>query len=413
MQMLRTAPVFAVCMIGACATGDFAGEPRTKPNGGAGGAPSISNDAATAARGGATLAGLGGMNTAGRGVALGGTSAMGGHATASQGSSGGSAKGTGGANAAVARGGAPGAGGASAASGRGGAVASGGAYSVVGRGGALGAGGASSVVGRGGASGASGPTTSGSTPVLPAVSGECPNFATGNVTVGGIPIMLKVGAKKEGTGSLIFYWHGTGSSPLIELGFMFPTAVINEVLAEGGIIAAFNGTTGTGGDCSGTMIFSKDDFKIADQIAACAVQNYNIDPRRIYSTGCSAGGLQSGCMAVLRSSYLAAAVPNSGGLVFQQPLQDAKHVPALMTMHGGASDVVVVSFSQTSATCDAAMKTAGGFVVNCNHGGGHCGAPAALYAAGWEFMKAHPFGVSPDPYASGLPSDFPTSCKIY
>jgi hypothetical protein len=51
--------------------------------------------------------------------------------------------------------------------------------------------------------------------------------------------------------------------------------------------------------------------------------------------------------------------------------------------------------------------------VNCNHGGGHCGAPAALYTAAWEFMKAHPFGVKPLPYAAGLPATFPTYCKIY
>jgi poly(3-hydroxybutyrate) depolymerase len=176
---------------------------------------------------------------------------------------------------------------------------------------------------------------------------------------------------------------------------------------------SFQGSLGTGGDCSGTAAFSKDDFKVADLIAACAVRDYAIDPRRIYATGCSAGGLQSGCMAALRSSYIAAVAPNSGGEVFKETLQDSKHVPALMTMHGGSSDVVVVSFASTSATCDAQMKAAGGFVVNCDHGGGHCSAPAALYTAAWEFMKAHPFGVTPEPYSSGLPASFPSYCKVY
>jgi hypothetical protein len=108
-------------------------------------------------------------------------------------------------------------------------------------------------------------------------------------------------------------------------------------------------------------------------------------------------------MAEMRSSYIAAAVPNSGGEVTRQTIQDPSRVPAVMTMHGGASDMVIVSFATTSATYDAQIKAAGGFVVNCNHGGGHCQAPAALYAAGWEFMKAHPFGVDPEPYSSGLP----------
>jgi hypothetical protein len=118
-------------------------------------------------------------------------------------------------------------------------------------------------------------------------------------------------------------------------------------------------------------------------------------------------------MGALRSSYIAATVPNSGGVVTKQPIQDASRVPAVMTMHGGASDQVVVSFASTSATYDTQMKAAGSFVVNCNHGGGHCRAPAALYSAGWEFMKAHPFGVEPEPYSSGLPATFPDYCATF
>jgi hypothetical protein len=81
----------------------------------------------------------------------------------------------------------------------------------------------------------------------------------------------------------------------------------------------------------------------------------------------------------------------------QQPLESTSQTPAIMTMHGGSSDVVIVSFSQTSATLDAQMKNAGSFVINCNHGGGHCQAPAALYTAAWQFMQAHPYGVAPEP----------------
>jgi predicted esterase len=257
------------------------------------------------------------------------------------------------------------------------------------------------------------PSGDGGAPVLPAIMGECPQFKTGTATIGGLSgISLSVGEKKQGTGSLVFYWHGTGSSSS-EASLMVPAAVRNEILAQGGIIVAPQGSLGSGGDCSGTSTFSKDDFKVMDLIAACAVRDHGIDPRRIYTTGCSAGGLQAGCMAELRSSYIAAAVPNSGGVVFPNPLQDPKHVPAVMTMHGGSSDMVIVTFSETSKTLDDQFKKAGGYVVNCNHGGGHCGAPAPLYTAGWEFMKAHPFGVTPEPYASMIPSSFPNYCKAY
>jgi hypothetical protein len=257
-----------------------------------------------------------------------------------------------------------------------------------------------------------GPGSVGS-PAIPAVSGDCPTFATGTVSVGGLGnISLQVGPKQSGTGSLVFYWHGTGSNAG-EVNLLLPAQARQDILSSGGIIVSFGATTGTGGDCSGTATFSKDDFAIADQIAACAVRDYGIDPTRIYTTGCSAGGLQAGCMGALRSSYIAAVVPNSGGEVFQLPIEDAAHVPSVMTMHGGSSDMVVVAFSQTSATYDTQMKKAGGFVVNCDHGGGHCQAPAALYNAGWEFMKAHPFGVEPEPFAAGLPASFPSFCSTF
>ena len=251
-------------------------------------------------------------------------------------------------------------------------------------------------------------------PIIPPVMGECPTFTTGTKTINGLGgISFQVGAKVEGTptGALVFYWHGTGSSSFESANF----PGTSELMSTGGILVAFSGSTGTGGDCSGTGTFSLDDYKIADQIVACAVQDHNIDARRIYATGCSAGGLFAGCMGIERSSYLAATVPNSGGVTIGYgPIQDPTRIPAVMTMHGGAADVVIVTFSETSHAYDSLMlKHESPMVINCNHGGGHCGAPGALYASGWQFMKDHPFGKRPSPYAAGLPADFHDSCEIW
>lgn len=250
-------------------------------------------------------------------------------------------------------------------------------------------------------------------PTIPAINGACPVFKTGTVSVGGLGgIALVVGPKASGpTAPLVFYWHGTGGN---SNDYTFQaSSLANEVTSEGGILVSFQGSTGTGGDCSGTGIFSMDDFKIADQIVACAIRDHNIDPHRIYSTGCSAGGLQTGCMATERSSYLAAAAPNSGGILVPQTFDEPSHVPALMTMHGGTQDWVIVYFSMTSDNLDTQFKNAGGFVIDCEHGGGHCAAPAALYRSVWEFFKAHPFGVAPEPYESGIPSSFPSYCRVF
>jgi poly(3-hydroxybutyrate) depolymerase len=152
---------------------------------------------------------------------------------------------------------------------------------------------------------------------------------------------------------------------------------------------------------------------MAEEILACAVQQLNIDTRRIYTGGCSAGGLQAGAMEYGRSSYLAGTMPNSGGTVFPYKLEDPSHVPALITTHGAmGSDVVGIDFSTTSARETTDIAALGGVAADCDHGGGHCGAPSDYIAAQWQFLKDHPFGVSPDPYAAGLPASFPSGCKI-
>jgi hypothetical protein len=277
-----------------------------------------------------------------------------------------------------------------------------------GAGGAMPIGGAGGMSGSGGSTG-SGPVMTAKDPVLPEITGDCPDLSGGTIDFGSLGgISVQAGAKSNGGGSLIFYWHGTGSSSF-EVGEFGGTS---DVLANGGIIIAPSSTGGQGGDCSGTGTFSIGDMDTADQIAACAVKNNGIDPHRIYTTGCSAGGLMAACFAQMRSGYVAAAAPNSGGLIFPMQFGNPGHTPALMTMHGGDADFVGIYFRDSSKTADDAFKQAGGFVINCDHGGGHCGAPGDLQAAAWQFMKDHPFGISPEPYTS-VPANFPSYCKIY
>ena len=257
----------------------------------------------------------------------------------------------------------------------------------------------------------------GDAPTLPEIMGECPSFMDGAsiMVAGHRRIQIVAGAAGKG-GPLLFAWHGTGGSASGALR-QIPQGVQREIVEAGGIIAAFNGSDSSGaeGDCSGTGAHNVADFKAADQIAACAVKNHGIDARRIYATGCSAGGLQSGCMAFERSSYLAAAAPNSGGIVGRRQWQDMSS-PAIFTMHGSQSgDVVIVAFADTSRTLDTAAKDHGSFVVNCNHNGGHCAASGELHTAAWEFMKAHPYGTkaADSPWASGIPAGVPSYCEIF
>ncbi len=251
--------------------------------------------------------------------------------------------------------------------------------------------------------------------MLPTPNGECPTIATGSVQILGTSVELWVGDRSDTQkGPIYIYWHGTGGSSAMA-SFDIDATLRSEVLGLGGVIAAPNQTTGTGNPID-WGVWNTGDFEIADQVVACAIEQLNIDTRRIYTGGSSAGGLAASVMGYQRSGYLAAANPNSGGLApwpFLNTLQDPSHVAAIMTMHGAqGADLVVIDFADVSvANCvDVAAK--GGFAVDCDHGGGHCMAPGDLKAAGWEFMKAHPYGTKPSPYEGGLPASFPSYCQI-
>lgn len=350
-------------------------------------------DPCTCAAGGSTSSGGGGIVSSGGVI---GTSGAGGTA--------GGTFGTGGV---IASGGVVGTGGVVAS---GGFVSSGGTLGtggIVETGGVVGTGG-DPVQGTGG-----GPIQTAKDPVIPPVTGACPNFVTGTQNFMSLQgINMQVGPKSNGGGYLLFYWHGTGSSAG-EVGFV-PQAAQQTILNSGGIIISPQSSTGTtnGLTASGTSIWFDEDLTTADEIVACAVRDYGIDPHRIYSTGCSAGGLMAGHMAWQRWQYIASVATNSGGALGAS-FTGLGYVPPVLTMHGSYdADYVVLHFSDSSIQFDQAVVSAGGFAVDCDHGGGHCGAPADLYASAMTFMFDHPYGASPEPYAGGLPPGFPSYCAI-
>jgi poly(3-hydroxybutyrate) depolymerase len=231
----------------------------------------------------------------------------------------------------------------------------------------------------------------------------------------GLNTSIVAGAPGAVKGPILFTWHGTGGNGAMALR-QLPQSVQDDIVRQGGIIIApsANGQVRSGGDVTFVLgvWYDGHDLEYADHLVACAVQNHNIDPRRIYTTGCSAGGLMAGTMALARSRYVAAAAPNSGGVVVPRPPQDAQRVPAVMSMHGGTSDTVIVNFGDTSRNLQNALASSGAFRVECNHNMGHCRAPATLHEQAWQFMQAHPFGTRPSPYAGGLPAGFPSYCSI-
>lgn len=253
-------------------------------------------------------------------------------------------------------------------------------------------------------------------PDIPRPDAPCPTFRSGSQRILDLDTEIVAGTPRETKGPLLLTWHGTGGSGRQAL-LQLPQSVQRDIMARGGLIIApsDNGLAREGTDVTFVLgvWYDTADLEYADHIVGCAVERHNVDPRQIYVTGCSAGGLMAGVMALKRSSYVAATAPNSGGLA--APLftpESALHAPATMAMHGGATDNVIVNFGDTTRALTEALTPLGAFVVECNHGSGHCGAPASLHERAWEFMLAHPFGTAPSPYAGGLPASFPPSCQI-
>jgi dienelactone hydrolase len=260
-----------------------------------------------------------------------------------------------------------------------------------------------------------GVTPSGPAPsVLPEVQGECPELVSGNVEFGNFHATMHVPAAAAVAGKhgpMVFYWHGTGSNPgeaLIGLG----ADVIAEILAEGGVVAAMDGGQGTG-FVTGPFEWRADDFDFADQVLACAIDQFQIDTRRIHAVGMSAGGLQTSNMAYWRANYMASVVVYSGGGAGLRAANDYpdNKFPALM-FHGGPTDSVAnLNFQMSTEKMIADLTTHAHFAVMCDHGMGHT-IPTGAGIAAWRFFRDHPYMTSPAPYvAAGLPDALPDYCE--
>jgi hypothetical protein len=208
-----------------------------------------------------------------------------------------------------------------------------------------------------------------------------------------------------------FYWHGVLQTPTKDIAASVKNPA-SHVLEEGGVVVGLYGDfTGAGGSI--ILQFDNGHLAAADELLACAIQQHNIDICRIHTSGMSMGGLMVTQMSYLRSNYLASAVSCSGGLPSVAPAdQNPANKLPVMIAYGGSSDVFPpFNFYNTSTNFFNDLKANGHFAIMCDHNAGHT-VPESIVTAAWQFLRDHPYGVTPEPYAFGLPVTYPPYCSL-
>ena len=256
-------------------------------------------------------------------------------------------------------------------------------------------------------------------PTLPTPTGTCPElvdgevmFAPAGIAPRGVRLWMSDAALEQ-DGPLVFYWHGTGSQPL-EATYGLGADFIDQVVAQGGIIAAPTSDPAAGQFPWFLVLGTEqDDLLVADEVVACTAEQLGIDARRVHTIGMSAGGLQTSQFSWRRSNYLASAVTYSGGFLGSAPADaDPSNPMAAMIFHGGADDIVFISFQEASERYLQALGAADRFGFICDHGMGHTIPQGDAQSSVWQFFYDHPWGTKPSPYVDGLPAGFPDYCAL-
>lgn len=213
---------------------------------------------------------------------------------------------------------------------------------------------------------------------------------------------------------LVFLYHGVdGSGDGVLKETQFATLLKSEsfvlVVPES---ARVNGTKLKTDWYYGSSLFGMDnpDLVFFDDMVKCASDQYKIDPKRIYVTGMSGGGLMTTFAAMHRGAKVAAAAPFSGGYLhaFAAP---AHKLPMLITWGGKTDKAFEQDFDILAKELIGNFSKHGHFVVQCEHTTGHKW-PLAMNAAAWAFLSVQRLGEPIVQFASGLPSAFPPYCKI-
>lgn len=263
-----------------------------------------------------------------------------------------------------------------------------------------------------------GSSSGGSETGLPSPQGTCPTIANGVVEFC-IPNMpcrdaLVVNANDaDGTGPLALHWHGTYETPDGVLSWDYAAQQIETMVqAENGLMilpyADPDAVSRSNnpfpwwvvcGDVSPSGCNIEDDFELADEIVACALEQELVDPQRLTTSGMSAGGIMTSHL-LDRTSYFAGAVSWSGGVRIEDRPTTPPNTTAVMVLHGGPTDVYCgqgvtscYDFVEASEALAADLVSVGNFAFLCDHQSGHAASmgPQGAQFLGLAHTDGHPW----------------------
>ena len=170
---------------------------------------------------------------------------------------------------------------------------------------------------------------------------------------------------------------------------------------------------------------------------ACLTRDNQIDAKRVYIVGFSAGGILANLMHMrYQAQGKLAATASFSGAWFDDPAQTATVHPlnfkvdyhwdaldparagTILMAHGGPNDVFstngqqVIDFEQVAGLAIPFLGAAKRTVIDCKHTSGHAPPPGIHAKQVTAFFKAHKAG-EPSPYlTAGVDPILPTSCAL-
>ena len=230
------------------------------------------------------------------------------------------------------------------------------------------------------------------------------DFATGDTSR---DLRVELPDEPEGAPLLLaFHWMGGSANQLIN------AMKLDDLADEEGVIVL--APASGGGAFEWEFLAEPEgnpDLLLMDDMLACAAEQWQVDLDRIYVVGMSAGGLWTSYAAMHWSTWLAAAMPLSGGVTESLWTQPEDPIPVMVTWGGPSDFAVGFDFNAANLTFSSLLQESGSFVVECEHDGGHT-IPDGATQMIWAMAKDHPKGISPEPWAGGLPSDLNEICRL-